>query len=227
MLSFVEQLKQRRVKLFSDNQSAARVLSFGVFKVHTVGGSKRFSCLFSHGIALEAQWIPRSFTRKADLLRRFIDENDSPVNPYVFRVVEAKWGPRTNLNRFTSYYRALSFCVLTPSLLLLVVGVSDAFVRDWSGKDNWIFFPVCLVVVAWFGLVCPVWHICAACEPDLAYFLAWFGIILSLIWHICEPALAWVVSLIWHISEPALAYFWAWLGMFQVILVSARFGPVI
>ena len=28
---------------------------------------------------------------------------------------------------------------LTPSLLLLVVGVSDAFVRDWSGKENWIF----------------------------------------------------------------------------------------
>ena len=118
------------MKIFSDNQGAARVLSFGVFKVHTVGGSERFSCLFSHGIALEAQWIPRSLTRKADLLRRFIDENDSPVNPYVFRVVEAKWGPRTNLNRFTSYYRAFSFCVLTSSLLLLVVGVSDAFVRD-------------------------------------------------------------------------------------------------
>ena len=132
MLSFVERLKYRRVKIFSDNQSAARVLSFDVFKVYTVGGSKRFSCLFSHGIALEAQWIPRSLTRKADLLRRFIDENDSPVNPYVFRVVEAKWGPRTNLNRFTSCYRALSLRVLTPSLLLLVVGVSDAFIRDCS-----------------------------------------------------------------------------------------------
>ena len=129
MLSFVERLKHRRVKIFSDNQSAARVLSFGVFKVHTIGGSKRFSCLFSHGIAFEAQWIPRSVNGKADVLRRFFDEGDSPVNPYVFRVVEAKWGSRTNLNRFTSYYRALSFRVLTPSLLLLVVGASDAFVR--------------------------------------------------------------------------------------------------
>ena len=118
------------MKTFSNNQNAARVLSFDVFKVHKVGGSKRFSCLFSHGIALEAQWIPRSLNGKADLLRRFFDEDDSPVNPSVFRVVEAKCGPRTNLNRFTSYYRALSFRVLTPSLLLLVVGVSDAFVRD-------------------------------------------------------------------------------------------------
>ena len=135
------------MKIFSDNQSAARVLFFRVFKVHTVGGSKRFSCLLSHGIALEAQWIPRSLTGKADLLRRFIARMIRQLIP-VFRVVEAKWGPRTNLNRFTSYYRAFSFRVLTPSLLLLVVGVSDAFVRDWSGKDNWIFFPVCLVVVA-------------------------------------------------------------------------------
>ena len=89
LLSFVERLKHKRVKIFSDNQSAARVLFFRVFKVHTVGGSKRFSCLLSHGIALEAQWIPRSLTGKADLLRRFIDEDDSPVNPYVSRVVEA------------------------------------------------------------------------------------------------------------------------------------------
>ena len=36
LLSFVERLKHKRVKIFSDNQSAARVLSFGVFKVHTV-----------------------------------------------------------------------------------------------------------------------------------------------------------------------------------------------
>ena len=83
MLFFAERFKHKRVKIFSDNQSAARVLSFDVFKVHTVGGSKRFSCLFSHGIALEAQWIPRSLNGKADLLRCFINENDSPGNPYV------------------------------------------------------------------------------------------------------------------------------------------------
>ena len=40
--------------------------------------------------------------------------------------------------------------------------------------------------------MCPVWHICTASELDLAYFLALFGIILSLVWHICEPALAYL-----------------------------------
>ena len=73
------------MKIFSDNQSAARFLSFDVFKVHTVGGSNCFSCLFLHGIALEAQWIPTSLNGKADLLRRFFDEDDSPVNPYVLK----------------------------------------------------------------------------------------------------------------------------------------------
>ena len=33
LLSFVEQLKHRKVKIFTDNQSAARELSFGGFKV--------------------------------------------------------------------------------------------------------------------------------------------------------------------------------------------------
>ena len=33
LLSFVEQLKRRKVKIFTDNQSAARELSFGGFKV--------------------------------------------------------------------------------------------------------------------------------------------------------------------------------------------------
>ena len=97
LLSFVEQLKHRKVKVFTDNQGAVRVLSFGGFEVHTVCGSKHFSCLFSHRIALEAHWIPRSLNGTADLLCRFIDEDDSPGNSSVFRIVEAKWGPRTNL----------------------------------------------------------------------------------------------------------------------------------
>ena len=87
-------------------------------------------------------------------MRRFINEDDSPTNPSVFRVVEAKWGPRTNLNRSTSYYRALSFRVLTPSCRCV------AFVRDRSGKDNWIF----LSSGSRSGRL--IWYICV---PGLAY----------------------------------------------------------
>ena len=99
-------------------------------------------------------------TGRLIFLRRFIDEDDSPANPSVFRIVEAKWGPRTNRNRFTFYYRALSFRVLTLSLLFLVVGVSATFVRDWSGKDKLIF----LSSGSRTGRL--IWYICV---PGLTY----------------------------------------------------------
>ena len=51
------------------------------------------------------------------------------------------------------------------------------------------FFPVGHVVAAWFGIfLYPVWHICTACEPYLAYFF-------SLIWDNLEPRA-------WHNLEP-------------------------
>ena len=61
LLSFVERLKHKRVKIFSDNQSAARVLSFGVFKVHTVGGSKRFFFFFHVWFRMVLPWKRSGF----------------------------------------------------------------------------------------------------------------------------------------------------------------------
>ena len=48
LLSFVERLKHRKVKIFTDSRvlpELARELSFGGFEVHTVCESKHFSCL--------------------------------------------------------------------------------------------------------------------------------------------------------------------------------------
>ena len=71
LLSFVEHLKHKRVKCFTDNRSAARIVSVGSSKAHLQSvalGIFRFC--FSHGIALEAQWIPRSLNERADILSR-------------------------------------------------------------------------------------------------------------------------------------------------------------
>ena len=46
--------------------------------------------VFSHGIALEAQWILRSLNGRADFLSRFVDKDDWRVNPSVFRLVDAR-----------------------------------------------------------------------------------------------------------------------------------------
>ena len=64
---------------------------FGVFKVHTVGGSKRFSSLFSHGIALEAQWIPISLNGKAALLRRSLTRMICQLIPMCLEPLKPNW----------------------------------------------------------------------------------------------------------------------------------------
>ena len=77
LLSFVEHLKHKRVKIFTDNQNAARIVSVGSSKFHLQSVAlSSFRFCFSKSIALEAQWIPRSLNERADLLSRFVDKVD-------------------------------------------------------------------------------------------------------------------------------------------------------
>ena len=82
LLSYVAQLKHKIVYI-GNSKLHLQSLAMGIFNF----------CL-SNSIVLEAQWIPpRSLNEKADLLRRLIDKDDWSVNPSVFRVIDAKWGP--------------------------------------------------------------------------------------------------------------------------------------
>ena len=101
---------------------------------------------FSHGIVLEAQWIPRSFNDRADLLSQFVDKDDWQVNPSVFRLVDAKWGPHT-IDRFASYYNAQLPRFNSKFASPGCSGV-DALVQDWNGENNWVCPPVGLIVGA-------------------------------------------------------------------------------
>ena len=75
-----------------------------------------------------------------------VDKDDWRVNPSVFRLVDAKWGPHT-IDRFASYYNAqlqrFNSKFASPSCS----GV-DALVQDWSRENNWVCPPVGLVVNA-------------------------------------------------------------------------------
>ena len=52
-----------------------------------------------------------------------VDKDDWRVNPSVFRLVDAKWGPHTIDRRVFLPIVTLSFRVLTPSLLFRVAAV--------------------------------------------------------------------------------------------------------
>jgi len=78
LLSFVQHLRHKRVKIFTDNQTAARIVSVGssnVVRLQSVAVSIFCFC-FSHGIALEAQRIPRPLNERVVLLSWFVDKDD-------------------------------------------------------------------------------------------------------------------------------------------------------
>ena len=91
LLSYVAQLKHKRVKIFTDNQGAARIVAIGSSKINLQAlAMDIFNLCLVNSIILEAQWIPRSLNERADFLSRFVDKDDWSVNPSVFRVIDAK-----------------------------------------------------------------------------------------------------------------------------------------
>ena len=76
LLSCAERLKRRRVKVFTDSQGAARIVSVGRSKVRLLSVAMSiFDFCLANGISLEAQWIPRSQNEKAYLLSRFVEKD--------------------------------------------------------------------------------------------------------------------------------------------------------
>ena len=153
LISFVRHLKHKRVKIFTDNQSAARIVSVGSFNVHLQSVALSiFRFCFSHGIALEAQWIPRSLNERADLLSRFVDKDDWRINPSVFRLVDAKWGPHT-IDRFSSYYNA-QLPRFNSKFASPGCSDVDALVQDWSRENTVRVLTACsgrgtLIIPEW------------------------------------------------------------------------------
>ena len=125
LLPCAEQLKQGRVKVFTDNQGAARIVSVGSSKFHlqSVAMSIFYFC-HSNGISLEARWIPRSQNEKADLVSRFVDKDDWRINPSVYRLLDAKWCPHT-VDRFATYYNAQLLRFISKFAFLGCSGVDD------------------------------------------------------------------------------------------------------
>ena len=145
LLSCAERLKWRRVKVFTDNQGAARIVSVGSSKVRLQSVAMSiFDFCLANGISLEAQWIPRSQNEKGDLLSRFADKDDWRINPSVFRLLDAKWGPHT-VDRFATYYNAQLLRFNSKFASPGCSGV-DALAQDWSAENNWLCLPVHLII---------------------------------------------------------------------------------
>jgi hypothetical protein len=104
LVTLASRFKARKVVVQTDNQSAARIVSVGSSKPHLQAiAFDLFQVCLAHDIVLSAQWIPRCLNERADALSRFVDPDDWSINPSVFRLVDARWGPHT-IDRFASHY---------------------------------------------------------------------------------------------------------------------------
>ena len=145
LLSYVAQLKHKRVKIFTDNQGSARIVAIGSSKANLQAlAMDIFNLCLVNNIVLEAQWIPRSLNERADLLSRFVDKDDWSINPSVFRDIDAKWGPHT-IDRFASHYNAQVPRFNSKFASPGCSGV-DALSRDWRDENNWVCPPVSAIV---------------------------------------------------------------------------------
>ena len=65
------------------------------------------------------------------------------LNPHLFAVADVRWGPHT-FDRFGSFKtrQILRFSSrwLDPCMEYL-----DAFTANWSGENNWLFPPPCII----------------------------------------------------------------------------------
>ena len=122
-----------------------------------------FSFVFQMGSPLKHSGFPGRRMR-ADLLGRFIDEDNWCINPSVFCLPDAKWGPHT-FDCCATYYNA-QLPGLTRSLPLPDSVGSTTLAQDWSVENNWMCAPVSIIVdsvcylISCFGyrtLIIPKW----------------------------------------------------------------------
>ena len=75
--AYVASLRHKKVKVFTDNENASKIVSVGSPKVHLQSVAiEIFQLCLKNEIHFDAQWIPRDANSRADLLSRFMDKDD-------------------------------------------------------------------------------------------------------------------------------------------------------
>ena len=78
---FCGELKDSRVKWFTDNRAAAKIIEAGRI-------SLMFKICLAYTISLDIQWAPRNEFAKADFISRFIDVDDWQISRSLFLQLE-------------------------------------------------------------------------------------------------------------------------------------------
>ena len=89
---------------FQTNQNVVRIVLHGSRKPDLQSEALAiFSIGVKHHIKIEPEWIPRELNVLADYYSRIQDYDDWMLNPTVFGMVDAMWGPHT-IDRFADMH---------------------------------------------------------------------------------------------------------------------------
>ena len=147
MVSSVEKLRGKRVKVFSDNKNVQSVLEVGSTKEELQSIASEVNDFCDHNcISLSVGWIPRSLNEKADHLSRCKDCDDWEVSKWVFDSLEQKWGTFT-VDRFASNYNNKCKRFNSKWWVPDTEGV-NALHQNWAKpENNWLVPPPRMVLL--------------------------------------------------------------------------------
>ncbi|MCG7875782.1 MAG: reverse transcriptase domain-containing protein [Candidatus Thiodiazotropha endolucinida] len=166
IMSNVDMLKNKKVKIYSDNKNVQSVLQIGSRKtdLQEIACDVNDMCE-KYEMKICPEWIPRSQNEVADDLSRWGDCEDWSISDQIFTDLNLKWGPHT-FDRFASQYN--SKCMKFNSRFWVpgTQGINglDQF---WGGENNWIVPPPRLILdsvrkieneSANCTLIIPVWR---------------------------------------------------------------------
>lgn len=140
VMSNLKILKNRHIKIFSDNQNVERILHAGsrVNELHNLSLAINSVCE-QNRITFNSVWIPRGDNLLADHLSRCQDSDDWSISEDIYRKLDKMWGPH-DVDRFSTHYnnkcRRFNSRWWVPGTEAI-----DAFDQTWRGELNWLVPP--------------------------------------------------------------------------------------
>ena len=136
--SFLPLLEGSYEKLFSDSQSACKIIQVGSTRsdLHAIA-VEIFQFYASNGVELELQWNSRTEIEKADYISRVIVIDDWQILADCFMSLEESWGVHS-VDCFANYY-STKVCKFFSRIWNPGCSRVDFFVQNLEGEN-------CLVV---------------------------------------------------------------------------------
>lgn len=142
--AFKVELEGKCVKLYTDNQNAARIIEVGSMnkELHDIAFAIVKICIL-YRITLNVCWLPRNENIVADFFSKMYDPDDWEIDERIFTLFNRMWGPFT-CDLFANYHNHKVKKFYSKFVDSFTAGV-DAFSFDWNQDNNWIVPPVRLI----------------------------------------------------------------------------------